>query len=73
MNPIARILILVGLVLVLAGIAWHLGSRYLHLGRLPGDLVFERGRFRLYLPLASSILLSLVLSAVLYLLRHFRR
>ena len=69
----ARWLIIVGLLLVAMGLAWHLGSRYLHLGRLPGDLQFARGRFRFYIPLATSILLSVVASLVLYLIRYFRR
>lgn len=73
MHPVARLLISLGLLLVLAGLAWHFGSRYLHLGHLPGDLVFGRGRFRVYLPLATSVLLSVILSVVLYLIGHFRR
>ena len=64
-----RILIIVGLVLVAAGLLWPLAER-LNLGRLPGDFVLGRGSFRLYLPLATSLLISVVLSLVLWLLRR---
>ena len=63
----ARWLIVLGLVLVLAGLLWPWLTR-LGLGRLPGDIVIERENFRLYLPLATSLLISLVLSLILWLL-----
>ena len=52
---------------VLAGLAWPFISK-LGLGRLPGDIVFQRGNTTFYFPIVTSILLSLVLSAVLWLL-----
>ena len=58
-----------GLVLVAAGLLWPLAAR-LNLGRFPGDIVIGRGSFRLYLPLATSLLISVVLSLVLWLLRR---
>jgi len=64
-----RYLIIAGLVLVAAGLLWPLAER-LNLGRLPGDFVLGRGSFRLYLPLATSLLISLVLSLVLWLMRR---
>lgn len=75
MHPIAKALIIAGFVLILLGIAWQVGAR-VGLGRLPGDIVVERERFRLYIPLATSILLSLLLSLglslLLVVLRWFR-
>ena len=47
-----------------AGLLWPLAER-LNLGRLPGDFVIGHGSFRLYLPLATSLLISVVLSLVL--------
>jgi Protein of unknown function (DUF2905) len=65
----ARWLIILGLVLVAAGLLWPwLGK--LGLGRLPGDIVIERENFRLYLPITTSILVSIVLSLVLWLLNR---
>jgi len=61
----ARWLIILGVVLILAGLLWPwLGK--LGLGRLPGDIVIERENFRLYLPIATSILISVVLSLILW-------
>jgi DUF2905 family protein len=64
-----RYLIILGLVLVAAGLLWPLAER-LNLGRLPGDFVLGRGSFRLYLPLATSLLISVLLSLVLWLMRR---
>ncbi len=63
-----RFLVTLGLVLVALGILW-LWLTKLGLGRLPGDFVFERENFRLYFPVTSSILVSLALSLLLWLLR----
>jgi hypothetical protein len=65
----ARWLIILGVVLVAAGLLWPWISK-LGLGRLPGDIVVERENFRLYLPITTSILISLVLSVVLWLLNR---
>jgi hypothetical protein len=64
----SRSLIVIGVVLIGLGLAWPWLAR-LGLGRLPGDLLIERGSFRLYIPITSSILVSLVLTAILYLFR----
>jgi hypothetical protein len=63
----ARVLIIAGIVLLLAGLLWpYLGK--LGLGRLPGDIVFSRGQMTFYFPIVTSIILSIVLSALLWLL-----
>jgi hypothetical protein len=70
MTDLARLLIVGGLVLVVTGLVLLL-ARGTPLGRLPGDLVVHRGRFTLYFPLATSLLLSLGLSlAALFLSRR---
>lgn len=61
-----RFLIGLGIVIVLAGLLWPLLSR-IGLGRLPGDVMYHRGNATFYFPLATSLLLSLVLSLVLWL------
>jgi hypothetical protein len=66
---VSRLLIVFGLVLVALGLLWPLISR-IGLGRLPGDIVVERDNFRLYLALATSLLISVVLSLVLWLLNR---
>jgi len=61
----SKLLIMFGLVLVAAGLLWPLVAR-MGLGRLPGDIVVERENFRLYIPLATSLLISIVLSVLLW-------
>lgn len=65
----SRWLITIGVILVAAGLLWPL-LQTAGLGRLPGDIVLEREHFRLYLPITTSILISLVLSLVLWLLNR---
>ena len=63
LSGLGRLLIVVGVGLALAGGLVILAARSgLPLGRLPGDFVVARGNFRFYLPLATSILLSLLLT-----------
>jgi hypothetical protein len=61
-----RFLIGLGLVIVAAGIAWPYLSR-LGLGRLPGDILIQRGGSTFYFPLVTCIIVSIVLSALLWL------
>lgn len=63
---IQRILIGRGLAILIAGIAWPLLSR-IGFGRLPGDIAIERGNVGFYFPIVTSIIVSLVLSAILWL------
>jgi hypothetical protein len=63
---IGKTLIVAGAALVAAGLLGTLGSR-LGLGYLPGDIVIERENFRLYLPLGTCLLISVILSALFWL------
>jgi uncharacterized protein HemY len=65
----ARWLIILGVVLLVAGLLWPWLTK-LGIGRLPGDVVIERESFRLYVPITTSILISLVLSLILWLLNR---
>jgi hypothetical protein len=60
----ARWLIILGVLLILVGVLWPWLTR-LGLGRLPGDMVIERDNFRVYIPIATSIVVSVVLSLLL--------
>ena len=66
---VSRILIVAGAILVIAGLAWPLLTR-LGLGRLPGDIMVERGNFRFYFPLATSLVVSVFLTLLFWLLRR---
>ncbi len=69
LQAIARWVFLAGLLLVVLGaILWLLAGSGIPLGRLPGDFHFERAGFSCFIPLASSILISIVLTLVLNLI-----
>jgi hypothetical protein len=63
---VSRVLIAVGLVIVAIGVLWPLAGK-LGLGRLPGDIVIERSNYSVYVPIVTCLVLSLLLSAVLWL------
>ncbi len=65
----SRMLMLAGVALILAGILWSVAERF-GFGRLPGDIAFERGNLRFYFPLATSILISVILSLLVWLFRR---
>ena len=64
-----RILIGLGLALLVAGLLWPWLGR-IPLGRLPGDILIERGNSRFYIPITTCIVVSLVVSAVMWLFRR---
>src|SRR3546814_257307 len=66
-SVMARFLIILGACLVLAGLLWPVLQKA-GLGRLPGDIVVERENFRFYFPITTSLLVSIVLSLILWLL-----
>ncbi len=67
-----KVLIIVGVLLILAGLFITYGG-HSWLGKLPGDFNIERKNFRLYFPLATSVLLSVIISILLYLYQKFSR
>jgi hypothetical protein len=62
MGGLARFLILFGVISVVVGLILLAGQRIPFLGRLPGDFLFRKGSATIYIPLATSLLLSLVLT-----------
>jgi hypothetical protein len=64
-----KILIILGLVLVAIGIAWP-WIRLLPVGRLPGDIVIEGDNFTFYFPITTMIIISVLISALIWLFRH---
>ncbi len=70
--PLGRLLTVVGLVLVVAGLLFTWGARLpFRLGRLPGDIYIQGKNSSFYFPLVTCILLSIVLSVVMWMLRKF--
>jgi hypothetical protein len=64
-GELGRILIFFGIALIVLGAIFLLGSRVPLLGRLPGDILFRRDHTTLYIPLATCLVLSLVISILL--------
>jgi len=74
MNELGKLLVLAGLILVVGGLILMLfGRTNLPLGRLPGDIIYRGKNTTFYFPLATSILLSVVLSVILYLVGRLKR
>ncbi|NOU98363.1 DUF2905 family protein [Paenibacillus sp. LMG 31456] len=73
MNPVAKLLIVGGIVMIIAGVLWIVGGKFLNLGRLPGDIAVEKGNFKIYFPIATCIVISVVLSLIMYLVRWFTK
>jgi len=65
----SRTLIVIGLVIAAVGVLWPWLGR-IGLGRLPGDIAIERGNFSFYAPIATCLVISVVLSLVLWLLNR---
>ncbi|HEU5197281.1 MAG TPA: DUF2905 domain-containing protein [Methylomirabilota bacterium] len=68
MQDVGRMLIVLGIVIALVGLVLMVAGRVPWLGRLPGDIHVERGHWSFYFPLGTSIVLSLLLTLVLWLI-----
>lgn len=64
-SSIGKMLMLLGVILFLTGLAMHLGLKFNILGRLPGDISFQKENFSFYFPITTSILLSILLTILL--------
>ncbi|WP_374001951.1 DUF2905 domain-containing protein [Dissulfurirhabdus thermomarina] len=72
MNPlgeIGRLLLFFGAAVAVVGLLLMAGSRLSFIGRLPGDILIRKGNFTFYFPLATSLLLSALLTLLLWILR----
>jgi len=67
-NELGRLLIVVGILVAVIGVILTLAGRLPWLGRLPGDVYVQRGNWTFFFPLATSLLVSVVLSLVLWLI-----
>lgn len=65
-------LIVIGAILILAGLLITYFDKVPWLGKLPGDIFIDRGNFKLYFPIATSLLLSILLTLILYLIRRLK-
>lgn len=65
----SRLLIIFGIVLIVAGLLWPILQKF-GLSRLPGDTVVERENFRFYFPIVTSLIISVILTVILWLLNR---
>jgi DUF2905 family protein len=72
MGEIAKSLILLGAVLIIIGLVLLSLQRFSFPGKLPGDILIKRENFTFYLPLGLSIILSILISLILYIIGKFR-
>jgi len=71
MHHFGRILIGLGLILIITGaVVILLDKAGLSIGKLPGDIVYQKGRTTIYLPIATSVLLSLLLTIIFWIFRR---
>jgi uncharacterized membrane-anchored protein len=68
MAPLGKLLILIGLILAFVGLVLWLGPKIPWLGKLPGDIHYEGKHVRVYFPLATCVIISVVISVLLFLL-----
>jgi hypothetical protein len=66
MGGLGRTLMIFGAILFVIGLVVTVGGRFLPLGRLPGDIVVRRPNFTFYFPVVTSILLSILLTVILW-------
>ena len=71
MQDFGRALIFLGVIIAIVGaVLYFSGRANLPIGRLPGDITYRKGHFTFYAPLATSILLSIILSVIVYFLNR---
>lgn len=66
---IGKVLLIFGGILIFLGLIFTFGGKIPYLGRLPGDIVIERENFKFYFPLMTSILISLILTLIFWIIR----
>ena len=72
MGELARVMIIIGVVLIVIGLVLLVLPRFPFLGRLPGDILIKKEHLTFYFPLATSIVISIIISLILYLINKFR-
>ncbi|MBT9130832.1 MAG: hypothetical protein DDT40_00626 [candidate division WS2 bacterium] len=73
MKEIGKVLIILGSIALFLGIYLFLGGKLSFLGRLPGDILIEKENYRFYFPLASGLLVSIILTIVINLFLYLFR
>ena len=67
-----RMLIIVGIIIIVVGVVLMYGNKIPFIGKLPGDIYIKKKNFTFYFPLATSILISLLLTLIFYIIRKIK-
>ena len=67
-----KMLMAFGLLLVIIGLIIHYAGKVPLIGRLPGDIIIERDNFKLYIPITSAIVVSVIITIIIYLIGRLR-
>ena len=73
MDPIARLLMIAGVVFLVFGALWQFGGNMFNLGKLPGDTLVKNKNFTFYFPITTAILLSIVLSLLFWVFQLLKK
>ncbi|WP_227937831.1 DUF2905 domain-containing protein [Alkalihalobacillus deserti] len=72
MNSFPKILIAIGVFLIFIGVIWLVIGRFIPLGKLPGDILVKRENSTFYFPLMTSVVISIILSLLFFIIGRFR-
>jgi hypothetical protein len=72
MNEISKLLIIGGFLLILFGLIWEMGGRF-GFGNLPGDIRIEKENFKFYFPLSTSLVISAIISLLIWIFLWLRK
>lgn len=70
---VAKVLMIAGAALIVIGAIWAIVQKFIPLGRLPGDIVIDKGNVKFYFPVVTCIVISVLLSLVGYIVRWFSK
>ncbi len=68
-HQIGKLLIFVGIITLILGVVFFFGDKIPYIGRLPGDIIIKKKNFTFYFPIVTSIILSLIISFILFILK----
>ncbi len=71
-HQLGKTLLIIGSLLIIAGLLLYFSDRIPFIGKMPGDIVVKKKNFTFYFPMATSIILSILLSLIFYFINRFR-
>ncbi|MEO8211323.1 MAG: DUF2905 domain-containing protein [bacterium] len=73
LQPLGKILVITGLVIIVVGILFLFSDKIPFLGKLPGEFTIKKENFTFYFPLATSIIISIILSLIFYFISRYKK